>query len=65
MYSCLIVSVGSVFCILQVLYDFHSALDHNGLRPYHVRQRAEEEGTENGKKDASIMKHIGIATSSL
>ena len=62
MYSCLVVCAGSMFCILQVLYDFPSAVAHNGLRPYHVRQRAEEEGTENGKKDASIMKHIGIAT---
>ena len=58
--------VDSLFCSLQALCHFPVALVHNGLRAgEHVRQRAKEEGTKNGKKDASIMKHFGIATSSL
>lgn len=58
--------VGSLLCNLQALCHLPLALVHDGLGPgIHVRQRAKEEGTKNGKKDASVMKHFGIATSSL
>lgn len=58
--------VGSLLCHLQALCHFPLALVHNGLGPgIHVRQGAKKEGTKNGKKDASVMKHFGLATLSL